>query len=225
MIRSIFLTVRTNPSEPFNRATVKIDDKPALEYLIERLRQSKRADSIVLCTTHRQEDWVLSNLASNLGILCSQGSSEDMLDRWKGACLEYDVDFFVTIDGDCLFCEPELFDQAFDQYAETKGDFIEGPGLIPGLFGMGVSATALNRVSENKVAYDDSAIAALFKGASGVKVEALQKVDSTFLKPNLSLKLESEKDLPRVSSLVTEMGMGKRYVAAKEILQFLAAKR
>jgi spore coat polysaccharide biosynthesis protein SpsF len=81
-----------------------------------------------------------------------RGSEEDKLWRWKQACEMYDVDFFVTADGDDLFCEPELIDLCFSQYKKTKADFIrwENCEIGAGFFTYGISYQSLKKVCEEK---------------------------------------------------------------------------
>ena len=126
MKKSIFITVRSGSTRLPNKCFLKIKGKPTIEHLINRVKKSKFADSIILCTTHLPEDKTLCEIAERNEINYFQGSVEDKLLRWKNAAEKFGVEFFVTADGDDLFCEPELIDMAFSQYANSKPDFIEG---------------------------------------------------------------------------------------------------
>ena len=221
MIKSIFITVRTEAGETPNNALLSIEKKPAIEHLIERLKHSKRTESIVLCTTHRREDWVLSNIASNLGILCSQGSVDNMFERWRGATTEFAVDFFVAVEADDLFCEPELIDLAFDQYDRTQADLIEGTGLLTGAFGYGIATPALEKVcSSGKIAAGTD-FSAQFKAAGDFKIETLQKVDPVFQRKDLNLSLSDKNNLPVLSKLIAELGPAGRYFSLRDVLKHL----
>ena len=79
-----------------------------------------------------------------------RGSESDKLERWNGSCKKFNVDFFVTADGDDLFCEPELIDLAFKQQKISQEDFIESEKTICGAFTYGISTTALSKVCEIK---------------------------------------------------------------------------
>ena len=49
-----------------------------------------------------------------------RGSIKDVLDRFNGASAKFDVEYFITADGEDLFCEPELIDLALKQFEESK---------------------------------------------------------------------------------------------------------
>jgi spore coat polysaccharide biosynthesis protein SpsF len=125
MKNAIFITVRTNSLRLPKKCLLEIAGKPTIAHLIDRVKRSKFADGIVLCTTTNQEDNILCDIAAKEGILFFRGSEQDKLERWRGAADKFDVEFFVTADGDDLFCEPELIDLAFRQYMKTGVDFIE----------------------------------------------------------------------------------------------------
>ena len=67
---------------------------------------------------------ISGSIAEKNGINFYCGSELNKFKRWQGACERFDVDFFVTADGDDLLCEPELIDLAFVQYERNNTDFI-----------------------------------------------------------------------------------------------------
>src|SRR3989344_2521286 len=152
MKKAIFITVRTGSSRLPQKALIKIDNVATIEHLIERIKHSQRKDGIVLCTTQEAADDILVEIAANHGIESFRGSTEDKLERWNGAAKKFGVEFFVTADGDDLFCEPELMDFAFDQYEINEPDFIagDGKGIIVGSFTYGIKASALEKVCKIK---------------------------------------------------------------------------
>ncbi|MFZ3058099.1 MAG: hypothetical protein WA102_00045, partial [Candidatus Methanoperedens sp.] len=115
MKKAIFITVRTGSTRLPEKALLKINDRSTIELVIDRVKRSQKAEIIVLCTTEAKNDDILCEIAKENAILFFRGSAEDKLMRWKGAAEEYDVEFFVTSDGDDLLCDPELIDLAFEQ--------------------------------------------------------------------------------------------------------------
>ena len=59
----IFLSVRTGSSRLPEKALYEIRDKTMIEYLIDRLKKSKYAEKVILCTTELKEDDVLCDIA------------------------------------------------------------------------------------------------------------------------------------------------------------------
>ena len=55
-MKAIFITVRTGSTRLPQKALLKIHDHSTIEHLIKRVKRSKLADIIVLCTTNLPED-------------------------------------------------------------------------------------------------------------------------------------------------------------------------
>src|SRR5580692_2049369 len=104
-MKAIFITVRTSSTRLPKKCLLPFGDARTIEFLIRRLKRSRLAEVIILCTTENPEDDILCRIAGQEGILFFRGSEKDKLARWNGAAQRYNVDFFVTADGDDLFCE------------------------------------------------------------------------------------------------------------------------
>ena len=50
-MKSIFITVRTGSTRLRNKCLLDIDGQTSISYLINRLKNSKNNDNIILCTT------------------------------------------------------------------------------------------------------------------------------------------------------------------------------
>ena len=124
-MKAIFITVRTGSRRLPRKALRKINGRSTIELVMDRVKRSQYADTIILCTTKLPEDTQLCYLAARNGIQWFRGSAEDKLDRWREAAEKHGITYFVTADGDDLLCEPELIDLAFEQFDRTDPDFIE----------------------------------------------------------------------------------------------------
>ena len=116
MKNAIFITVRTKSTRLPQKCLLRINGITTIEHHIERVKRSTLSDLIVLCTTEQNEDDVLCDIAKQHNIEYVRGSAKDKLMRWLVAADKFNVGFFVTADGDDLFCDPELIDLAFEQY-------------------------------------------------------------------------------------------------------------
>jgi spore coat polysaccharide biosynthesis protein SpsF len=192
-MKAVFITVRTGSKRLPEKCLEPIRGKPSILYVIERAKQTK-ADIVILCTTVLREDDVLWSIADFSAIHCYRGSAEDKLMRWWGAAKKFGVDFFVTMDGDDLLCEPELVDLAFDQYAKTGADFIESSEVPCGAFTYGIKVSALDKVCEIKGTDDTEMMVPYFKETGLFKVEQLE-VPEVFKRPEIRLTLDYKADL------------------------------
>jgi len=195
MNKSIFITVRTGSTRLKNKSLLKINNISTIEYVINRVKKSFRADNIILCTTTLKEDDILCDIAQKNNINYFRGSVLDKLDRWLGAVNKYDVDFFVTADGDDLLCSIELIDLAFEQYNNDNFDFIEAPeDLIVGSFTYGIKSSALKKVCSIKNTDDTEMMWIYFKDLGLFKIDVLRNVPSYYFRPEIRSTLDYQED-------------------------------
>ena len=62
-MNAIFITVRTGSTRLPNKSLLKIRNKTTIEHLISRVKKSKKADAVILCTTKLDSDDVLCEMA------------------------------------------------------------------------------------------------------------------------------------------------------------------
>jgi len=220
--KAIFITVRCGSTRLPRKALLEINNKPTIEYLIDRVKRSKYADAIVLCTTDLGEDKVLCDIAKKKGIFFFQGSVKDKLDRWLKAAEKFDVDFFVTADGDDLFCEPELIDLAFYQFMQNDPDFIESSGLVSGAFTYGIKTLAVKKACEIKDTDDTEMMWVYFKDTGLFKIEELHGVPDIYRRPEIRMTLDYEDDFKFFNTVIKHFDENKKYdFSLRDIIAFL----
>jgi spore coat polysaccharide biosynthesis protein SpsF len=224
MKKAIFITVRTGSTRLPGKCLLKIRGKPTIEHLISRLKRSQLADLIVLCTTESPNDDVLCQIAEKNGIQSFRGSAEDKLMRWLGAVDKYNVEFSVTADGDDLFCEPELIDVAFKQYAATRADFIEGKDLICGSFTYAIKGVALRKVCEIKDTEDTEMMWVYFTDTGLFKIEELKDVPAVFRRPEIRMTLDYEDDFKFFKNIIEHFDGRGRDFTLRDIVRYLDAE-
>ena len=176
MKKGILVCARTGSSRLPNKMVADVNGRSVIQYLLERMQTSKKYDELIFCTTHLKEDDVLENIANGMNIFCFRGSVEDKMDRWYKAALEYNIDYFVNVDGDDLFCEPELIDLAFDQYEKSDHDFVKSDekNLVAGIFTFGMKTVALEKLCKLKTTKDTEAAWLSFHTKGIIDSELLQ---------------------------------------------------
>jgi spore coat polysaccharide biosynthesis protein SpsF len=196
MKSAIFITVRSDSSRLPQKALLPILGKPTIEMVILRANLVRNADTVIVCTTERSLDDGIVEIASRCGVQHYRGSLEDKLDRWLGATRKFTVDFFVTMDGDDLLCDPELMEAGIEQLETTDIDFLEAPeGLICGAFTYGIRSAALEKVCTIKGTSDTEMMWVYFKDTGLFKVATLAVQDPVFFNPDIRMTLDYEEDL------------------------------
>ena len=194
-MRGILITVRSASTRLNNKCYKPIKGRPTIEYVIEQAKKSKLGEVVVLCTTELPEDDLLCEIATRNGIEYYRGSVSDKLERWNGACHEYGIDFFVTADGDDLFCDPEMMDLAFTQYdADGSIDFIKSDDVVCGSFTYGIKHSALIKVCEIKDTDDTEMMWVYFTETGLFKIHNLQDIPDHILRKDIRMTLDYQED-------------------------------
>jgi spore coat polysaccharide biosynthesis protein SpsF len=85
--------------------------QPMLMHVVERARQAKTLDSVVVATTKLPADNAIVRLCEKRRWPYFRGSEEDVLDRYYRAALSFNADVVVRITSDCPLIEPEIIDK------------------------------------------------------------------------------------------------------------------
>jgi spore coat polysaccharide biosynthesis protein SpsF len=98
-------------------------NKPLLEYQIERLKQIKIADEIVIATTTNDTDQPIVDLCNRLDLPYFRGSEEDVLSRYYEAAEKYNADVVVRITSDCPVIDPAVCEEAITYFLKNQGQY------------------------------------------------------------------------------------------------------
>jgi len=133
------------------KVLLKIGGKPALEYMIKRIEQSKLIDEIVVATTTKDSDLPIIDLCARVGCKHFRGSEQDVLLRVLDAAKSVGADIIVELTGDCPFIDPEIIDKLIELYFSRDYDYASNvvERSFPDGFDTQVfSVKSLERVSE-----------------------------------------------------------------------------
>jgi spore coat polysaccharide biosynthesis protein SpsF len=213
MNKAIFVSVRTGSSRLPNKSILKIRNKYTVEYVIDSVKKSKYADKIILCTTHLREDDILCRIAESNDIDFYRGDELNKSKRWYGACKKFDIDFFVTADGDDLFYDAGLADLCFEQ---LENDYIDGQGLYNDVYGMTTKALeiCLDKSNDNIEPHD---MIKFFKSIS-LKGKKLSNVPEIYKKKNIRMTLDYKEDFKFFSEIINKI---KLDFNIKDVLNYI----
>jgi spore coat polysaccharide biosynthesis protein SpsF len=97
--------------------------KPLLWHVLQRVKRSKKIDTIVLATTAKKEDDVLIGVARECGVSVFRGSENDLVDRYYQAAKKYKADIVVRIGADNPCLEPSEIDRIIEFHKRGGSDF------------------------------------------------------------------------------------------------------
>lgn len=113
-----FIQARMGSSRLPGKVLKKVLGRSLLDFLVERLVESKEIDKIVILTTHEVADDAIAAFCKEKKISIFRGSEEDVLDRYYQAALVYKPDGIVRITADCPLIDPQIVDQVIRVFRE-----------------------------------------------------------------------------------------------------------
>lgn len=105
-----------------------LQGKTVLEHVIERVRQSKLIDEIIIATTTHERDAVIESEALRCGVKAFRGSEDDVLSRYYYAAKDNNLDVVVRITSDCPLIDPKVLDEIINYFLKNKFDIVSNAG-------------------------------------------------------------------------------------------------
>lgn len=131
----------------------KILGKTVLIHDLDRIKEMKTINKIVVATTDLEEDDIIAKAVNgydrNIGTY--RGSESDVLDRYYKAAKEFNADVIVRITSDCPLIDPNVSDLVVEAFLKNDCDYC--CNTLPRTFPHGLdtevfSLDALERVWE-----------------------------------------------------------------------------
>lgn len=97
--------------------------RSALSHLVDRIRRSRLADSIVVASSINPADLAIENECRRVGCEIFRGEEFDIPARLLGAADQEGADVVVQITGDCPLIDPEHLDRTVKLLVDSDSDF------------------------------------------------------------------------------------------------------
>lgn len=130
----------------------QVNNKPLLQYMVERLQRIQLADQIVIATTTNQTDDCIAELATRLDIGCFRGSEEDVLDRVLQAAKAFKIDIIVETTGDCPLIDPIESNKVIEKYLANDVDYVSN--VLQRTYPRGMDTQVFSTATLDKVAQE-----------------------------------------------------------------------
>ena len=101
----------------------EINGKKLLEIHLERLRNAKHVDKILIATTDNPNDNVIYDWAKNNQVDIYRGSESDVLDRFYKAALPFRPKWIVRVTSDCPLIDSVIVDGVIELAQSSDVDY------------------------------------------------------------------------------------------------------
>lgn len=102
----------------------KIEGRPLLWHIIERIKHAKSINEIIVATTTNKEDEKIIKIAKKSGVKTFSGSENDVLDRFYRAAKKFNSDIIVRITPDDPFKDPKIIDEFVNYFLKNNLDYV-----------------------------------------------------------------------------------------------------
>ncbi len=106
-----------------NKIFADISGKPLIFHVINRLKQSKKIDHLVIATTHNPLDNAVESWAIQNKIDCFRGDEENVLSRFYYAAKKFKANIIVRITADDPFKDYEIIDKVIEKLINENLSF------------------------------------------------------------------------------------------------------
>jgi spore coat polysaccharide biosynthesis protein SpsF (cytidylyltransferase family) len=117
----IFLQARMGSSRLPGKTLKLINNKPLIEYVIERLKIT--GIEIIVLTTDSKKDDILEEWCENYGIKCFRGSEENVLERYYLAAKLFNADNIIRATADNPLVEPYFCKRLLEKHIKHEVDY------------------------------------------------------------------------------------------------------
>lgn len=194
MKTAILITARLKSTRLPMKAIKPIQGRPMICHLIDRLRLSRRAQEIVICTSPIAQDDPLEEIARREGIGCFRGDPDDVLLRLTQGAERVGADLTVNCSADNPLVDPESIDRLVDFHLEQGNDFSRSEGIPWGTFTVTLSYPAMVRACAIKDAVDTEHWGGYFTQTGLFKWGVLRIEDPEVYYPELRLTVDTPED-------------------------------
>lgn len=121
---SAIIEARMSSSRFPGKVMETFNEKPMIQIMVERLRDSVLLDEVIVATTTNPNDDSLCEFLANNNIKFHRGSEENVLQRVLATAHKYDVDIIVEVTGDCPILDPVVVDQSIGFFFKQDTDYV-----------------------------------------------------------------------------------------------------
>lgn len=166
MSSGIIIFARMSSKRLPGKPLIEIEGRTLLGRVIDRCKNIKTTNKIIIATSKKKNDDLISRFASKEGILCFRGDLADVSKRALDCAKKFNLKQFARICADRPFLDPKLIDELFQIHLKHKFDLttnIQVKTYPSGLTSEIISINALEKMllSTDKI-YDREHVTSFF---------------------------------------------------------------
>ena len=114
----LIIQARMSSTRLPGKSMMPLAGKPLVYQMVERLKNCRKVDDIVIATSDQPEDQVLIDLAKELNVSYFEGNLMDVRDRYLKAAEKFQADFIIRIPADNPMPDSNEIDKLIEFHLE-----------------------------------------------------------------------------------------------------------
>jgi spore coat polysaccharide biosynthesis protein SpsF len=184
---------------------LKIDDRPMLWHVVERVKQAQKIDKIVLAIPDSSNNDELEIFIKKYNWNIFRGSENDVLSRYFHAAKQFDADIIIRITSDCPLVDPGIIDEAIKKHVLEENNYtaigVEGGyprGLDVEVFDFkSLEAAYINAVSKSQ---REHVTLFIYENPKLFRIRFIE-ANGALRRPEIRLTVDTEEDLLLVKEI------------------------
>ena len=225
-LKTVLVTqARTGSTRLPGKVLMEVNRTPLLKIHLDRLKQSKKVDKIIVATTMNSEDNIIEQLASDWGYEVFRGSENDVLDRFYHAVKSLNPLWVVRVTSDCPLIDPMLLDNIIEAVQLESKDY--GSNVIDESFPDGQDVevfkfTALEKAFIEAIKTSEREhVTPFIRNNSNLKngkifsaISYKNNIDYS----NIRMTVDEPNDFELINKVITEFGINKSWLEYTEYI-------
>jgi len=142
------IAVRMKSRRLPKKALLKLNGKPMIVRLYERLLLSKGLSEVIICTSIHRDDDPIEKIANRYDMAVFRGHEDDVMERFLDCLIRNPAEHIVRITGDNPVTDPQIIDMMVDSHLENKADYTRMNDLPVGVSSEVIRFSALLKAYE-----------------------------------------------------------------------------
>jgi spore coat polysaccharide biosynthesis protein SpsF len=202
-----------------------VDNISMLQFMIERIKQSKYINEIIVATTINGTDNSIIELCKKINIKYYRGSEEDVLLRVLEAHQSVNSDIVVELTGDCPLIDPDIIDLAISTYLNNNADYVSNAHIRSFPDGLDVQVFSFNLLAEiakKAVTKNDRENVSSFIYESGKYKLKEIIADKAIFWPDLRITLDDNGDYDLIANIIQKFYPNNKFnFSAYDIVKYI----
>lgn len=226
----IYIPARLDSQRLAQKHLKKINGRPIILHLIDRLKTCKKIRHIIVCTTNLKSDNLLVQLLEKENILYFRGNENDILQRFLDTSNQFDTDIILDVEGDDLYTDPFYVDQIATEMEKNDLDFVAGnastkqfdssKGFPHGLVPAGIRKSALEKICRLKTTkIAETGYKEFFMVHDFFKTKYIYPDNVLDIPKELRLTLDYEEDFNLAKEVFKELGNNFHFIDLLKLFQ------